>query len=64
MRSRVVLSIDHESVWDHVNEWTQSIEIKYRCKENDSGILTRVYFPLNSAVCLKLKFYLSKFQPI
>lgn len=41
-------------VWDHVNEWTRSIEIKYRSKEDDPGILTRVYFSFDPAVSIKL----------
>ena len=38
-------------LWNHVKDWTRSIEIKYRSNEDDPGILTRVYFPFDPAVC-------------
>ena len=45
-------------LWDHVAKWTRSIEIKYRNNEKDSVILTRVYFPFNPTVCLKIFTFL------
>ena len=49
---------DVAQLLDNVKDWTRSIEIKYQKNENDSGLLTQVYFPFNPAVCLKTFIYL------
>ena len=52
MKPKVKFTDEMTEVWEHVIEWTRSIEIKYRSKEDDPGILTRVYFPFDPAVSI------------
>ena len=56
MKPKVNFSDEMSEVWDHVNEWTRSIEIKYQSKEDDPGILTRVYFSFDPAVSIKISY--------
>ena len=47
-------SPEEVELWALLSNWTCSIEIKYRSNEDDPGILTRVYFPFDPAIKVRI----------